>query len=116
MAKYLKILLFSLFVAGIYGLSLSPALPQEEGVMLTSEASGEISSIDQKNSMLIVKQFKDDQYEDIVIYVDRMATIEKEYKTVDFTKLVVGDKAEVEYTTDDEGNNIATYIWIESKE
>ncbi|MBU4590142.1 MAG: hypothetical protein KKG01_04375 [Candidatus Omnitrophica bacterium] len=116
MAKYLKILLFSLFVAGIYGLNISPALSQEEGVVLVNEASGEISSIDRENSMLIVKQLKDGQYEGTAIYVDKTTTIEKEYKTVDFTKLVVGDKAEVEYTTDDEGNNIATYIWIESKE
>ncbi|MFH1621492.1 MAG: DUF5666 domain-containing protein, partial [Candidatus Omnitrophota bacterium] len=97
-------------------LNLSPALSQEEGVMLVSEASGEISSIDQENSMLIIKQFKDGQYKDMAIYVDGMTTIEKEYEMVDFTKLAVGDKAEVNYTTDDEGKNIATYIWIESKE
>ncbi|MFH1622187.1 MAG: hypothetical protein ABIA97_03605 [Candidatus Omnitrophota bacterium] len=116
MTKHLKILLFSLFVAGIYVLNLSPALSQEEGVMLVNEASGEISSIDLENSMLTVKHFKNGQYEDTAIYVDKMTTIEKEYEIVDFTKLTIGDKAEVKYTTDDNDKNIATYIWIESEE
>lgn len=116
MAGYFKILFISLFAALICGLNLSPALSQEERVVIVNETRGQISSIDQQNAMLIVRQFKDEKYEDVTIYVDKKTTIEKGYETVDFAKLAIGDKTEVEYTADDKGKNIATYIWIESEE
>lgn len=68
---------------------------------------------------MVIKHLKDEKnqiYEDVTLYVDNSATIEKDYKITSLSELTVGNEATIGYITNDEGKNIASYILVESLE
>lgn len=119
MRNYLIVALSILLIAGVAGISLPSALCQEEeGVVVVNDFSGEITSVDQEKSMIVIKQLKDEKnqiYDEVAVYIDDSTTIEKGYETVSLSSLTTGDLVDIEYTTSDEGKKIATYIWIKTE-
>lgn len=119
MKGYLKIIFYLLLVTGVMGINLPVAFSQEEQKeenVLTKEVSGGIVSVDLEKSTLVIKNLKDEKnqiYEDVTLYVDNSTTIKKNYKTISLSELTVGDEATIEYITDEEGKNKASYIWVE---
>ncbi|GEM_PF-4148611 len=114
---------FCLFIVAGLLIANSPVAfsqeQQEEAVLNTKEVSGQISAVDTAASTLTVKQIGDaatQTYEDIIISVKDITMIEKNYEKIDIAALAAGDEVTAEYTTDVEGNNVASYIWVKSNE
>lgn len=121
MQRTLKLIFCLLIVVSILAVIRFPFAfsQEEEESALVKELSGEVTSVDLKNSAIAIKQLKDKEsltYETTTIYVNDSTYTEKDYEAITLAELKVSDKVTVEYTTDETGNNIATTIWIESKE
>lgn len=115
MKNALAVVFFLLLMAGI---GLPSALPQEEGVVMVSDISGQIASVDKEESSLVIKQLEGKEkgiFGDITIYIDSSTVIEKDDETVSLADLIAGDYVYVEYTASEDGKKIATYIWVETK-
>lgn len=96
----------------------TPVLPEEKAEVLTKESLGQIISLDSEKSTLVVKHLTDETtqtYEELVISVDSYTAIERDYEKVGLKDLAVGEEARIEYTTNAEGNNIASYISLKSR-
>lgn len=117
--KRLKIILCLLFVGGMVGSGLPFAFSQEEELAETIQVTGEIAKVDLEKSIVVIKQLKDEDneiYEDVDICVDGATVIEKDYETVGLDELAAGEDATVEYTANEEGKNVATYIFVNTEE
>ena len=101
-----------LLMTGIIMINTPMALSDEEGVVMISDISGEIASIDQENSEVVVKPVEGD---DVTVSIDGSTSIEKNYETVGLDGLTAGDSVVVEYVVAEDGKKTATYISIETE-
>ncbi|MBU4343168.1 MAG: hypothetical protein KKG21_04075 [Candidatus Omnitrophica bacterium] len=104
-----------LSIATVICLNLPLALSQEEGVVEVNSIYGEITSIDQQESVVIIRQLENkesDLYKDTAIYLDNLTAIEKDYETIGLNDLKIGDYADVEYKVAENGRKTATYVLI----
>lgn len=121
MQRSLKFIFSLVILAGIFMTARLPfVFSQEEGESaFTKMLSGEVVSVDSKNSAIDIKQLKDEEaltYETITIYADNSTSIERDYETVILKEIKAGDEVTVEYTSDETGKNIASAIWANPKE
>lgn len=117
--KRLEIMLCLLFAGVVVGSGLPFAFCEEEELAETIQITGEIAKVDLEKSIVVIKQLKDEEndiYEDVDIYVDDATAIEKDYETIGLGDLAAGEDATIECTTNEEGKNIATYIFVKSEE
>ncbi|MFH0763054.1 MAG: DUF5666 domain-containing protein [Candidatus Omnitrophota bacterium] len=92
---------------------------EEKAGALAKEISGDIASVDLKNSAIVIKQLKDEKsltYETVTVYVDNSTSIEDDYETITIAEIKAGDRVTVEYVTDKAGKNIASNIRVKPKE
>lgn len=115
MTRFLKIGFCLLIIAGLARISAPIAFSQEEEIV-PIETTGEVVLVDLENSTMTIKYLKDEEnqvYEDLTIYIDNSTMIEKNSETISLPEINIGDEAVIEYNADNEGRNIATYIWLE---
>lgn len=118
MKGYEKLLLCLLLVVGVVGMGLPVSFCRGEE-MPKKQISGEIVSVDVEKSTVIIKQLKDAKdkvYEEMTVLVDSSTNIEKDYNEAGLSLLAAGDEVTVDFATNKEGANIASYISAQSQE
>lgn len=115
----LRVALCFLFAAAVSGMNMPLSLSQEEDTSMVSNVSGQVASVDQEKSLVVIKYLEDEEneiYNEATIYVDSSTAIENAYETISIANLVKGESIDVEYTTSEDGRKIATYIWVNTEQ
>lgn len=122
MKGIIKSMLFSLLVGVVMaGINLPMAISQEETQTMPMEEVivGTVSFVDLEQSLLVVNQLTNAEegiYENIAVSVTDTTSIEKNNVTINLSDVVPGDTVSVEYTIDEEGKMVASYIIVEVTE
>lgn len=120
MKRYLKIVFCLAFLALAMEVHVPLVLCQDEvKAPLTGSVSGTIASVDQKKLEVVVTPVKKDKEEasqDVVVQIVDSTSIEKNYETALPYDLSLGDKVDVQYTTDPSGKNVAKSIMVGTKQ
>lgn len=122
MKGIVKSMLFSLLVGVVMaGINLPLAISQEETQTMTMEEEivGTVASVDLEQSLLVVNQLTNAEegiYENIAVSVTDATSIEKNNVTINLSDVLTGDTVSVEYTIDEEGKMVASYIIVEVTE
>lgn len=117
--KSLKNIVIFLFVAMFILNGTSLIFAQQESNTTNEEISGKIISVDPAKPNLVIREYPDADtqiYNDTALLINESTLVERNYEKVDFEELVIGENVDVEYSINDEGNKVASYISVKSKE
>jgi hypothetical protein len=115
MVKVIKLAVIFLAVVGMAGVAL-PVYAQEKAEEGITSVSGEVVSVDQIKSEVVVKQLKDavaNTYENVTILVLPETKIFRGDATLKLSDLKIGDKVEVGSTKDASGASKVVSIIVE---
>ncbi len=94
------------------------AQDKETPVVALKELSGTIVQVDAKESRFAVKPREMDKNSaaDILLTINSSTVMEKDYNPCDLSKIALGDHADIIYSTDESGKNLALEVVASSVE